>query len=126
MHVWMHTRIHTYVQGVIRATIRAIIRAAIQTMINTIIRAVIRTLIRARILAELRAIIWAVVRAIIRAGSQNEPRGAELEQPDLITGCYGPGKLKIKSVWPRVPREAKMSPGSRTGANGFYFGPLGP
>jgi len=35
-------------------------------------------------------------------------------------------KLKMKSVWPREPGAAKMSPGSHSGANGFYFGPLGP
>jgi len=42
-------------------------------------------------------------------GSQNEPRGAKLEQMDFITGRWGSEKLKIKSVWPRELKGTKMS-----------------
>ena len=58
-----------------------------------------------------------------RPKEPRKPRGPELEQTDFILGRYE--KLKIKFVWPREPRGAKMSPGGHGGANIFYFGPFG-
>jgi len=57
-----------------------------------------------------------------------KPKGAELEQTDFILGRLCVQKHKIKTIWLREHTEGQSSlrnQDSRTGANRFYFGPLG-